>query len=169
MVVSDKDLKELLSSKRLAISPLSAEVTESAIDLHLDSIFLEYPPDVVIDSREKSNITLIEQTFPESGRIINPGDFILVQTLELVELPNDVMGWVENSGSLAKTGIQIHLCDAHIDAGFKGQVSLQITNQGKNPVKIYPHQYIGKMYFFYMSTSVDRPYRGSAYNQSKPV
>lgn len=169
MVLNDIDIKERVKKGELVIEPMLTEITENCIDIHLDNIVIIQEEGQSIDIEKKENIKYKEETIEEKGYTLKPNDFILVQTLEKVTMPEDIIGWVENSGSLAKTGLQIHLCDAHIDPGFTGHITLQLKNNSHNHINIRYRSYIGKLYFFQMSSKTSQPYRGDRYNQSHPV
>ena len=66
--------------------------------------------------------------------VIHPGEFVLGRTLEWVELPDDVVG--EDRGQVehrrARAEI-VHATAGFVDPGFKGTLTLEITNLTAGP------------------------------------
>lgn len=145
-MLSKKQILKQIEDGNIKISPLSKKVSEDAIEIHISNEFLSYPPNVILEINTPSQ-NFNKHIIPEDGFVMKPGDFYLAKIAERITLAKNIMAWIENAGSLANIGIQIHLCDAHIDAGTNSNIILQVTNQGKNPVKLYPNSYIGKLYF----------------------
>lgn len=65
-----------------------------------------------------------------------PGGFVLAQTLEVVTMPNDLMGLVEGRSTWARAGVGVHLTAPKIDPGFKGPITLEISNVGPATVRL---------------------------------
>jgi dCTP deaminase len=72
--------------------------------------------------------------------LIRPGEFVLALTRERVELPRQsrLAARVEGRSSLARLGLAVHLTAPTIHAGFRGYITLEITNQGPIPIKLRP-------------------------------
>jgi dCTP deaminase len=60
-----------------------------------------------------------------------PRQFVLTRTLELVHLPNDLMGLVEGRSSYARLGIGIHVTAPKIDPGYNNRITLELTNHSE--------------------------------------
>lgn len=159
MVLADKDIKIRLSKGDLSITPLTEPITESSINIHLDNTVQKQIPGQNIDLRHKKEVKF--ETFKideEEGLIIQPNELYVVRTLENITIPNDLIGWIENSGSNAAIGLQIHFCDAHIDPGFSGKITLQLKNNSINPIRVFYKSYIAKLYIFEMTQAVSMPF-----------
>jgi dCTP deaminase len=52
----------------------------------------------------------------------------------------------------------IHSTAGFIDPGFKGQVTLELSNVANLPITIYPSMKIGQISFYEMTTPADVPY-----------
>ena len=99
---------------------------------------------------------------------------MLGQTLEWVELPNDLVARLEGKSSLGRLGLLIHSTAGYVDPGWKGKLTLELSNVAKLPIALYFGMKIGQISFFEMSSPVDRPYGssglGSKYQgQSEPT
>ena len=60
--------------------------------------------------------------------IIHPREFILGETVEYFEIPDDLVGRLEGKSSLGRLGIIIHSTAGYVDPGFKGTLTLEISN-----------------------------------------
>ena len=68
---------------------------------------------------------------------LEPNQFVLAKTLEVVHLPNDLMGLVEGRSSFARFGIGIHVTAPKIDPGYNNRITLELTNHSKATWKIF--------------------------------
>jgi dCTP deaminase len=66
----------------------------------------------------------------------------------------------------------VHATAGFIDPGFTGQITLELSNIGSIPVKLYPGMRFAQIVLHEMSSPAERPYgaaRGSSYgDQSGP-
>jgi dCTP deaminase len=95
----------------------------------------------------------------ESERfIVHPGEFVLATTLEHVEIPDDLVARLEGRSSIGRLGIVIHSTAGYIDPGFKGKITLEISNLGRIAVALYPGMRICQIAFEEMSSPVSEGY-----------
>jgi dCTP deaminase len=80
---------------------------------------------------------------------IEPGQLVLALTRERLELPEEsrLAAWVEGRSSLARLGLGVHLTAPTIHAGFRGRITLEITDQGPFPIKLRPGLVICQLIF----------------------
>jgi dCTP deaminase len=60
----------------------------------------------------------------------------------------------------------VHATAGFIDPGFDGQITLELSNIGPIPVKLYPGMRIAQIVLYQMTSPAERPYgaeRGSHY------
>ena len=88
--------------------------------------------------------------------ILHPGEFVLGQTLEWVELPDDLVARLEGK-SLGRLGLLIHSTAGYVDPGWKGNLTLELSNVANLPIALYRGMKIGQISFFQMSSPVERP------------
>lgn len=67
---------------------------------------------------------------------LEPGQFVLAQTLERVHMPDSLVGFVEGRSSYARIGVTVHLTAPKIDPGFNGHITLEMANFGSLPVQL---------------------------------
>jgi len=99
---------------------------------------------------------------------------VLGQTLEWVELPDDLVARLEGKSSLGRLGLLIHSTAGYVDPGWKGNLTLELSDVANLPIALYTGMKIGQISFFRMSSAVERPYGskelGSKYQgQSTPT
>jgi dCTP deaminase len=177
-VLSDRDISAALTAGRIRIDPHSrADVQPSSVDLHLDRSFRvfrnsRYP---FIDVRSpQPDLTELLTVADEEPFMLHPGEFVLGQTLEWVELPDDLVARLEGKSSLGRLGLLIHSTAGYVDPGWKGNLTLELSNVANLPISLYFGMKIGQISFLTMSGPVDRPYGsaglGSHYQgQSEPT
>ena len=83
---------------------------------------------------------------------------MLGQTLESVTLPNDLVARLEGKSSLGRLGLLIHSTAGFVDAGFSGNLTLELSNVANLPITIYHGMPIGQISFMRMDAPVERPY-----------
>ena len=70
---------------------------------------------------------------------------MLGSTLEIVGLADDIVARLEGKSSLGRLGLLIHSTAGFIDPGFRGQVTLELSNVSNLPIAIYPEMKIGQV------------------------
>jgi dCTP deaminase len=177
-VLSDHDIAAQLASGRVKVEPYdAADLQPSSVDLHLDRSFRVFRNNryAFIDVRtSQPDLTELLNVADEEPFILHPGEFVLGQTLEWVELPDNLVARLEGKSSLGRLGLLIHSTAGYVDPGWKGKLTLELSNVAKLPIALYFGMKIGQISFFEMSSPVDRPYGssglGSKYQgQSEPT
>lgn len=182
MILSDRDIKRLIKAGRIKIAPLpdmSTALGAASLDLRLSSKFRVYKSTATpfIDPQDRKTFeqltdptdvakpddhpaqALLPHT-PKGPRafVLHPGEFVLGLTEERIELPDDVAARIEGKSSLGRLGIVIHSTAGHIDPGYTGGVTLEITNIGVIPVLLHPGMRFCQLVFETMSGPVEVPY-----------
>ncbi len=169
-VLSDRDIRSALEDGAVRIDPYDAkDLQPSSVDLHLDRSFRvfrnnRYP---FIDVRApQPDLTELLTVVDDEPFILHPGEFVLGQTLEWVELPDDLVARLEGKSSLGRLGLLIHSTAGFVDAGWDGHLTLELSNVANLPIAIYPEMKIGQISFLQMTTPAAAPY-GSKSTGSK--
>lgn len=166
MILSDRDIRKSLKSKRIKISPaldLNTQLGSCSIDLRLGRQFRVFnhskmafidPNNPKLGSDMMTEITLkAGDTF-----ILQPGDFVLATTVEKIELPDDLIGRLEGRSSLGRLGIVVHSTASIFDPGWNGVVVMELGNMGRMPVALHPNMRICSMTFEELTSSAEVPY-----------
>src|SRR3954462_15173021 len=165
-VLSDRDIRSELESGRVRIDPYDpADLQPSSVDLHLDRSFRVFRNNryAFIDPRTpQPDLTELLTIGDEEPFVLHPGEFVLGQTLEWVELPDDLVARLEGKSSLGRLGLLIHSTAGYVDPGWKGTLTLELSNVANLPIALYAGMRIGQISFFRMSSPVERPYGSEA-------
>ncbi len=170
MILCDKDIKNRIKNNNIIIKPFSEEqLSSSSVDLRLGNEFRVFKPisQTHIDPKEKQpNNEYTDKLVINNGEafIIHPGEFVLATTKEWVEMPIDLVGSVDGRSSIGRLGIIIQTAPM-IDAGFKGNITLELANIGRMPVSLYPDMRICRLTFHQLTQACENPYNGKYLNQ----
>ena len=171
MILSDKDLKRLISQKELIVRNESlkqnirtSDIQPGSIDFHLGDEFS------VLESK-KSLISLNNELLDEdyittksNSFILKPLSFCLATTQEYIELPNNISAFVEGRSSVGRLGLFIQNA-GWVDAGFKGQITLELFNATLHPIELVEGFRVGQFVFCKMTSDCERPYDGKYQGQ----
>jgi len=159
MILVDWQLLDRISRGHLKIDPYDPSLVQpNSLDIRLGNHFVWYRAGIaVIDPYSKESVTAdVEETHADSF-ILNPGQFILAETLERIELPDNVVATIEGKSSIARLGITLHQTGGWIDAGFCGTITLEMANVNARPVRLYAGMPIGQL-VFYTTERAEKPY-----------
>jgi dCTP deaminase len=164
-VLSDGTIRRLVAEGRVVIDPWDPELVQPAsIDLRLGNSFRVFHNHRVtaIDLRDPPRNLTEEVVVPEGEPFaIHPGEFVLGRTLEYLELPDDVVARIEGKSSIGRLGLIVHATAGFVDPGFRGTLTLEITNLTRVPIKLYTGLLIAQLSFMGLDVPAERPY-GSA-------
>jgi len=177
-VLSDRDIRAAIDAGRVVIRPYDpADLQPSSIDLHLDRSFRVFRNNryAFIDVRQpQPDLTELLRIENDEQFILHPGEFVLGQTLEWVELPDDLVARIEGKSSMGRLGLLIHSTAGYVDPGWRGNLTLELSNVANLPIALYFGMKIGQISFLALTSAVERPYGspelGSKYQgQSEPT
>ena len=178
MVLSDRTIKQMLEEGSIVVDPLGEDCIQPAsIDVHLDRQILVFRNSrrPYIDVREDmSDLTEMVTIDDDRPFMLHPGEFVLGSTLEHIELADDLVARLEGKSSLGRLGLLIHSTAGYVDPGWKGHLTLELSNVANLPITIYQGMKIGQISYAQLSSAADRPYGspglGSKYQgQSQPT
>lgn len=166
MILSDRDLLQRLKTDLIITNGFDPKrIQPASIDLtlgHLFRFFHDGPE--MIDPRHpvEQLMTLVDIRQGDFFRLA-PGQFVLAETNEMLQIPVDLVGRLEGCSSVARDGLIIHTA-GFFDPGFNGTATLEISNLNRNrDVALVPGQKIGQIAFTKLTTPAERPYgRGRA-------
>ncbi len=177
MVLSDRDIKARLKIGDFKVEPLNLieQLGSSSIDLRLGTRFRtfklsnhsiidpanfndvkisEWQADgAKVEEYEHSTLIISEKPF-----VLHPTEFVLASLFERVEIPEDLVGRLEGRSSLGRLGLQVHSTAGVVDAGYKGNLTLELANIGKLPIKLTPGMRICQLVLEKLSSPAEVPY-----------
>jgi dCTP deaminase len=162
MIFSDRTIKEAVAANRIMIDPYDETMVQpSSVDLRCDRVFRvfenhRYP--FIDPKRPQADLTTAVEATTDDPFMLHPGEFVLGSTLETVGLADDIVARLEGKSSLGRLGLLIHSTAGFIDPGFRGQVTLELSNVSNLPIAIYPEMKIGQVSFYQLTTPAEHPY-----------
>ncbi|MEY4435012.1 MAG: hypothetical protein RIR16_1052, partial [Actinomycetota bacterium] len=115
-------------------------------------------------SEQQDELTRLVEVAPDEPFILHPGEFVLGSTYEFVSLPDNIAARLEGKSSLGRLGLLTHSTAGFVDPGFKGHVTLELSNVATLPIKLWPGMKIGQLCFFQLSSPSETPYGSAKYS-----
>lgn len=183
MILPKRQIEEMLETGELSINPIldrDTQIEAAKVDLRLDNEFertveeQDTHHDTLSD--EYSHLEPLEVPFGDKSAedeerrgkfILHPNQFVLAQTFEYVDLPNDIMGILGGRSGLGRHGVVVHATASVIDPGYTGNITLELTNYGNIPVIMYPRQRVATILFARVEEEVEE-YGGKFGGSSGP-
>lgn len=164
MILSDRKLKQMMTDGTLVIDPVSDEqIQPASVDVRIGSHFLK------VREHQVGFISLDEEieyeAFETDEIIIPPHSFLLATTIEFIKLPNHLTAFVEGRSSIGRMGLFIQNA-GWVDPGFEGQITLELFNANRLPIKLIKGWRICQLVFAEMDQVAERPYRGKYQGQT---
>lgn len=97
-----------------------------------------------IDERAYHNIRLNQEN--PSPIILPPNSYALTHTIEYFKLPRNITCVCIGKSTYARCAVHVNVTP--LEAGWEGQVTVEISNGSRLPVKIYPGEGIMQVLFF---------------------
>ena len=167
MILSDRTIQELIINKKLIIEPVDDyQIQPASIDLRLGRSFLK------VDENTTEVMTLRDEihyvSFNNDQIVIAPHSFLLATTMEHIELPSDITAFVEGRSSIGRMGLFIQNA-GWVDPGFAGQITLELYNANRVPIKLTAGRRICQLVLARMDQAAEHPYHGKYMNQKDAV
>lgn len=101
----------------------------------------------------------------EDKIIIQPKEFVLLASNEILNIPNGILSFVQGRSSVARIGIQTEQAGL-IDAGFRGTITFEVYNETEYPIILYKGMRVAQVYFFkaQLASKVYGKEKGSKYS-----
>ena len=107
-------------------------------------------------------------TFEPSGTHARAHGFVLASTIEWVNLPNNIRATVCDKSSWARKGLAVQ--NTKIDPGFRGHITLELSNHGHEKIVIDEGDAICQLEFALLLEPTEMPYSGKYQDQpDRPV
>lgn len=163
MILSDKTIFEYLDAGQLVIDPLEREqVQPASVDIRLGRNFLK------LDENKFEAMSMTDQIqyvqFESDAIIIPSNSFLLATTMEYIKLPDDLTAFVEGRSSIGRMGLFIQNA-GWVDPGFEGEITLELYNANRLPIKLEAGRRICQLVFARMDSPALRPYDGKYQRQ----
>jgi dCTP deaminase len=161
-VLSDGTIRRLVAEGHVVIEPWDETMVQPAsVDLRLGTsfrVFHNHRISAIDLADPPKNLTELVEIADTDSFVIHPGEFVLGRTQERVELPNDIVARIEGKSSLGRLGLIVHATAGFVDPGFKGTLTLEITNLTRVPIILWPGKPIAQLSFMALDQAAERPY-----------
>jgi dCTP deaminase len=133
----------------IKIEPYDNELIQpNSIDIRLGNHFAWHrQSDMVLDPLDKESAEYGAMQETTDSIVLLRHQFRLGTTLERFELPADIFAEVTGKSGLARYGLIVHTTAGLIDAGYRGQITLELLNVGNRPIQLTAGMPIAQMTF----------------------
>ena len=160
-VASDTTLKRLVKQ---GYFPEGIHIGPCSFDLKLGRSFTRVISKEVIDLKNTQHI--ISKRMNLDNITLWPHEFILASTEEYIKMPDHMAGFVSGRSSIGRLGLQIQNA-GFVDAGFEGNLTLELCNQAHVPIKIHAGQRICQLSMHILDFTAEQPYLGKYKGQTE--
>ncbi len=170
MILVDWQIRDRINRGFIEIDPFEPDLIQpNSLDIRLGNHFIWYNhSDAVIDPFERDSVTTGTSEMTTDSIVLQPGQFVLAETYEVIALPDNVVASIEGKSSIARLGVELHQTGGWIDAGFKGSITLEMCNVNHRPVRMHAGMPVGQL-VFYTTERAECPYnaKGDAKYQNQ--
>lgn len=92
------------------------------------------------------------------GILLEARQSLLVALQGEFDMPDNIVGFVKDKSTWSRRGLQVS--QAVIDPGYKGYITLRITNVGEYELSIIHGEPIAQIVFQWLDTRPTKPYNG---------
>lgn len=143
-------LQELIKSKRLVEGLSEREMNNpegSGIEIRVGKIHrMSGKGFLGVDERETPKMSTVAEHGKDKEYILKPGELVLMETIEKVNMPDDIQGMVAPRSTLLRCGIQ--LLSTQIDPGYAGALTFALKNLSDEPFTLELGARVAKLFFF---------------------
>ena len=166
------EIKERLASefpKKLIVTPILSkkQLGDASIDVRLSNQFIVFRMHTFgvfqpYDTHAAKLRIMQERQVVKFGTqfVLHPGMLALGCTFEYICLPADIECQVEGRSSWARLGLQIATATS-VEPGFKGVITLELSNLGTIPIELYPGVRIAQLFFHDATPEITDAYCGT--------
>lgn len=167
MIISDQTLRELIDEGTIVCAPIDEKsIQPASIDCRLGNHFL------VLEENQMDIINLDDEIkyreITSDTITIPPKSFLLATTQEYLEIPDNIVAFVEGRSSIGRIGLFIQNAGL-IDPGFKGRITLELYNASSLPIKLQAGKRMCQIVFSYLDKAAAKPYNGKYQGQNVTV
>lgn len=111
---------------------------------------------------------VLARVMPKQHHLVQPGEFLLMSSLEEVKIPHDLICFVHDKSTLARQGLALQ--NTVLEPGWRGFITLELSNHGPKAVRVLVGQPIAQLVFHALDVPAENPYSGKYQNQpDRPV
>jgi len=153
---------EILRLRTTLIEPFDEKCVQPAsydLTLHPEALA---PPATrfsrTIDLRTDHPLDAMRPVTIGDGFDLLPGACLIASTEEYIYCPSDIVARVEGKSSLGRLFLAVHVTAGWVDAGWRGQITLEVVNHGPWSVRLWAGMKIAQVNFTRMASPCAVPY-----------
>lgn len=159
MILNDLQIRKLCSEDRPMIDPYRSVLNQEGVISHGPSsygydmragnywkIFTDMYTTVIDPKRTEQRYFEDFEIPDHEAVILPPNGYALTHSKEYVHMPRNVTGLCIGKSTYARVGIHVNITP--LEAGWEGQVTIEISNATRLPVKLYAGEGIMQVLFF---------------------
>lgn len=172
MILSDYSIQQELKNKNIVIEPFDERnLQPSSYDVSLFNKFIVYKTNIPLPTGElaikeppfinpkyPNMLTHEVEIEPDSYLDIEPGQFLLGSTVEIIGVSDELVGRLEGKSSLGRYGLFIHATAGYVDPGWYGRLTLELLNVAPFPIRLWAGMKIGQISFQQLTTKARKKY-----------
>jgi dCTP deaminase len=170
-LLPDHEISRLASK---LIEPFNERFVQPAsydLTLHEEGLMPFMTSSKVMDLRvDKPKEGMYPISFKE-GFLLQPKACLLASTAEIIHCPRDIVARVEGKSSLGRIFLAVHVTAGWVDAGWSGQITLEVVNHGPWSIMLWAGMKIAQINFTRLASPCQVPYGstqlGSHYQSQK--
>lgn len=164
--LADHQILNSIEEGDIFIDPFDRSLLQPAsVDLQLGGELVRYRTDSVLKLRPIDPMVGIPEDEIERVQLpdgmkyqLEPGEFILGCTLQLVTLSSRVLARIEGRSTMGRFGVAVHVTAGFVDPGFVGQLTLEMVNLNQRPILLARGMGIAQLSFTRLGMGSHRPY-----------
>jgi len=142
MILAHSEIKKQIEENNLLENFEEKNIGGAGVDLRVGKYYrLKSGGKLGVDERELPEIEEITDDWIE----VEPSEYIIVETIEKVNMPTDIVAWMRHRSTLQRSGVG--LLTALIDPGYNGQLIFGLRNFGKYAFKLQRGARVGQIIF----------------------
>lgn len=160
-MLSDRDILQAIKDGLLAITPFNEkQLRPAGISFHLGAEILVPQPVKLIDLKNQPDLEYDRiQITEDEPFVIQPQQFVLGHTEELLSVSTRLGFIIEGRSTLARLGISVEQSATIVDPGHKERpITLEIYNCGPSPVTLYRGMSVARGVAFRLSSQAGRDF-----------
>lgn len=152
--------------KRLVITPIlsKTQIGDASVDVRLGNQFIvfrtyrlgafkpHHTETAEVRRIQQRQVIRFGQHF-----VLHPRMLTLASTFEYICIPGDLECQAEGRSSWARIGLQIATATS-VEPGFKGVLTLELSNLGTAPIELFPGVRIAQLFFHQALPEIKQPY-----------
>ncbi len=153
MILNKEEIIERINKQSLIENISKESIQPAGVDLRLDKIYrIKKSGELYISGRKPPEVK------EEVSKIykINPNEYCLCSTVEIINMPRDLVGIILPRSTLFRIGLSLRT--ALIDPGYKGRLILGLKNETSHEIKLERFSRICQVIF--IKTKITEGYSG---------